>query len=53
LIEAEVTPERLLQVLRDLLADDQRRAEMGQRARALANPNAVREIAGIAVGLAR
>jgi len=53
IIEAELTPERLLQVLRDLLADDLRRIEMGQRARALAHPDAVREIAGMAVGLAR
>lgn len=52
IIEAELTPERLLQALTELLADDRRRIAMGARARGLAHPNAVREIAGIAVHLA-
>ncbi len=52
IVEAELTEERLLGVLSGLLADDRRRIEMGQRARALAHPGAVREIAGIAAGLA-
>lgn len=53
IIEAVLTPERLLQVLSGLLADDPRRAEMGRRARALAHPQAVREIAGMALELVR
>jgi UDP-N-acetylglucosamine--N-acetylmuramyl-(pentapeptide) pyrophosphoryl-undecaprenol N-acetylglucosamine transferase len=53
IVEAELTPERLLQVLSDLLADDRRRAEMGQRARTLAHSEAVQEIAGMVVELAR
>jgi UDP-N-acetylglucosamine--N-acetylmuramyl-(pentapeptide) pyrophosphoryl-undecaprenol N-acetylglucosamine transferase len=53
ILEAELTPERLLQVLTGLLSDSQRRVAMGERARALAHPQAVREIAGRAVELAR
>lgn len=53
IIEAELTPERLLRVLTELLSDDHRRVAMGERARALAHPQAVREIAGMAVELAR
>jgi UDP-N-acetylglucosamine--N-acetylmuramyl-(pentapeptide) pyrophosphoryl-undecaprenol N-acetylglucosamine transferase len=53
IIEAELTEERLLGVLRSLLEDDARRLEMGSRARALAHPDAVREIASMVVGLAR
>jgi UDP-N-acetylglucosamine--N-acetylmuramyl-(pentapeptide) pyrophosphoryl-undecaprenol N-acetylglucosamine transferase len=52
IVEAELTGERLLKVLTELLADDRRRIEMGHRARALAHPDAVREIAGMAARLA-
>jgi UDP-N-acetylglucosamine--N-acetylmuramyl-(pentapeptide) pyrophosphoryl-undecaprenol N-acetylglucosamine transferase len=52
IVEAEVTPERLLALLTELLSDDRRRSGMGARARALAHPEAVREIAGMAVHLA-
>jgi len=53
IVEAELTEERLLGVLRSLLEDDARRAEMGRNARALAHPNAVKEIASMVVELAR
>ena len=53
MIEAELTEERLLSVLSGLLGDDGRRAEMGRRARALAHPHAVREIADMVAALAR
>ncbi len=52
IIEAELTAERLLGVLTELLSDNQRRVAMGERARSLAHPQAVREIAGMAVELA-
>lgn len=52
IVEAELTPDRLLGVLSELLSDDRRRAVMGARARAMAHPDAVREIAGMAVSLA-
>jgi UDP-N-acetylglucosamine--N-acetylmuramyl-(pentapeptide) pyrophosphoryl-undecaprenol N-acetylglucosamine transferase len=52
IVEAELTPERLLRVLTELLSDSHRRVAMGERARALAHPQAVREIAGIAAELA-
>ncbi len=41
----EATPERLAAVLGDLLAEPARLARMGQAARALARPDAVRAIA--------
>ena len=53
MIEAELTQERLLSTLTGLLADDLRRSEMGRRVRALAHPDAVREIAGMVAVLAR
>ncbi len=52
IIEAELTEERLFGVLSGLLADDRRRVEMGEKARALAHPHAVREIAGMVAVLA-
>jgi UDP-N-acetylglucosamine--N-acetylmuramyl-(pentapeptide) pyrophosphoryl-undecaprenol N-acetylglucosamine transferase len=52
MVEAELTPERMLAMLRDLLTDDGRRREMGERARGLAHPDAVREIGAMVVGLA-
>jgi UDP-N-acetylglucosamine--N-acetylmuramyl-(pentapeptide) pyrophosphoryl-undecaprenol N-acetylglucosamine transferase len=44
IVEADLTPDRLLGVLRGLLEDDGRRAEMGRRARGLGHPGAVEEI---------
>jgi UDP-N-acetylglucosamine--N-acetylmuramyl-(pentapeptide) pyrophosphoryl-undecaprenol N-acetylglucosamine transferase len=44
MIEAELTEDRLLGVLTQLLGDDARRSEMGRRARSLAHPDAVKEI---------
>lgn len=44
LVEAELSEERLLGVLRRLLEDDARRREMGERARGLAHRDAVRVI---------
>jgi UDP-N-acetylglucosamine--N-acetylmuramyl-(pentapeptide) pyrophosphoryl-undecaprenol N-acetylglucosamine transferase len=52
IVEAELGEAQLLGVLRSLLGDDARRAEMGRRARTLAHPNAVREIGAMVVGLA-
>ena len=52
IVEAELGEQRLLEVLLGLLADDVRRREMGRRARGLAHPRAVEEIAAIVVGLA-
>jgi UDP-N-acetylglucosamine--N-acetylmuramyl-(pentapeptide) pyrophosphoryl-undecaprenol N-acetylglucosamine transferase len=43
-VEAELTEEGLLDTLRELLVDDQRRRGMGERARELAHPQAVRVI---------
>jgi UDP-N-acetylglucosamine--N-acetylmuramyl-(pentapeptide) pyrophosphoryl-undecaprenol N-acetylglucosamine transferase len=53
IIESQLTEELLLSTLRVLLGDDVRRADMGKKARELAHPQAVREIAGLAVSLAR
>jgi len=43
-VEAELTPEGLLETLSGLLKDDGRRAAMGEKARRLAHPDAVRVI---------
>ena len=51
IVESELSEERLLEVLRGLLADDGRRTEMGRRARGLAHPDAVREIGAMVAGL--
>ncbi len=53
IVEREITEERLLGVLVGLLQDDARRVAMGRRARELAHPRAVEEIAGIVLGLVR
>ncbi|MCL2661322.1 MAG: undecaprenyldiphospho-muramoylpentapeptide beta-N-acetylglucosaminyltransferase [Acidobacteriaceae bacterium] len=53
IVEAELTGERLLEVLQSLLADGARRAEMGRKARALAHPEAVRSIGQMVAELAR
>ncbi|MBS1822806.1 MAG: undecaprenyldiphospho-muramoylpentapeptide beta-N-acetylglucosaminyltransferase [Acidobacteria bacterium] len=52
LVEAELTEERLLAMLTDLLSDDARRSTMGRNARRLAHPDAVREIGDMVAGLA-
>ncbi len=51
IVEAELTETRLLETLSALLSDADRRIAMGERARALAHPHAVREIAATALGL--
>ena len=53
LVEAEMTPERLLAALGGLLRDWGRLERMGAQARALAHPDAVREIGAMVVGLRR
>jgi UDP-N-acetylglucosamine--N-acetylmuramyl-(pentapeptide) pyrophosphoryl-undecaprenol N-acetylglucosamine transferase len=50
-IEAELTEQRLLDVLTSLLGDGSRLGAMGEKARTLAHPHAVREIAGMAAEL--
>jgi len=52
ILEAELTGEHLLQVLCGLLANDSKLQEMGQRARTLAHPDAVRVIGKMVVELA-
>jgi UDP-N-acetylglucosamine--N-acetylmuramyl-(pentapeptide) pyrophosphoryl-undecaprenol N-acetylglucosamine transferase len=52
IVEAELTEDRLLLTLSKLLSDSAKRLEMGRRARSLAHPHAVEEIAGMAVALA-
>lgn len=51
-VEGELTKERLLEVLRNLLADNPRREQMGEQARKLAHPDAVSVIGQMAAGLA-
>ena len=51
-VEAELTPESLLEKLRELLEDDGRREAMGMRARGLAHPDAVQMIGKMVAGLA-
>jgi UDP-N-acetylglucosamine--N-acetylmuramyl-(pentapeptide) pyrophosphoryl-undecaprenol N-acetylglucosamine transferase len=53
IVEAELTEERLLETLVSLLRDDARRADMGAAARALAHPDAVRQIGAMVAGQAR
>lgn len=53
IIESALTEERLLEALLRLLTDDARRLEMGNRARGLAHPRAVQEIAAMVAGLVR
>ena len=52
LLQRDVTPETLLDGLRDLLLDSDRRAEMSARAKALAHPEALERIAAMVVRLA-
>jgi UDP-N-acetylglucosamine--N-acetylmuramyl-(pentapeptide) pyrophosphoryl-undecaprenol N-acetylglucosamine transferase len=51
IVETELTPEGLLEELRELLSEDARREEMGERARGLAHPDAVREIGAMVAEL--
>jgi UDP-N-acetylglucosamine--N-acetylmuramyl-(pentapeptide) pyrophosphoryl-undecaprenol N-acetylglucosamine transferase len=53
LLQQNVTEELLLEALVGLLKDPSRRAEMGERARALAKPRALEEIGEMIVGLAK
>jgi len=53
MLQADVTPERLLGELSRLLLDRPALAEMGAKARGLALPGAVERIAEMVVGLAR
>jgi UDP-N-acetylglucosamine--N-acetylmuramyl-(pentapeptide) pyrophosphoryl-undecaprenol N-acetylglucosamine transferase len=50
--EAELTSERLVRSVGELLADRERLGKMGAAARKLAHPNAAEDIAGMAAGLA-
>jgi UDP-N-acetylglucosamine--N-acetylmuramyl-(pentapeptide) pyrophosphoryl-undecaprenol N-acetylglucosamine transferase len=50
--EAELTPERLLAVLAELLSNRDKLLQMGERARTLAHRNAVEDIAAMVVALA-
>jgi UDP-N-acetylglucosamine--N-acetylmuramyl-(pentapeptide) pyrophosphoryl-undecaprenol N-acetylglucosamine transferase len=52
IVEAELSEDRLLGLLTELLRDDVRREAMGASARGLAHPGAVREIGAMAVELA-
>lgn len=52
ILESQLNEERLLEILLRLLTDDVGRQEMGERARALAHPNAVKIIGTMALQLA-
>jgi UDP-N-acetylglucosamine--N-acetylmuramyl-(pentapeptide) pyrophosphoryl-undecaprenol N-acetylglucosamine transferase len=52
LLQRDVTPESLLEALRGLLTDPERRAQMAERARSLAKPGAVERIAAMVVKVA-
>jgi UDP-N-acetylglucosamine--N-acetylmuramyl-(pentapeptide) pyrophosphoryl-undecaprenol N-acetylglucosamine transferase len=53
IVENELTEERLLAALTNLLKSNERRDQMGHHARTLAYPQAVREIAKLAVTLSK
>jgi UDP-N-acetylglucosamine--N-acetylmuramyl-(pentapeptide) pyrophosphoryl-undecaprenol N-acetylglucosamine transferase len=53
IIESELTEDRLLTILIDLLKDDAGRSEMAVHARSLAHPGAVKEIGKMILGLRR
>jgi len=53
IVESTLTEGRLLEVLLTLLGDDSRRQEMGDNARRLAHPNAVKLIGEMVAGLAK
>jgi UDP-N-acetylglucosamine--N-acetylmuramyl-(pentapeptide) pyrophosphoryl-undecaprenol N-acetylglucosamine transferase len=52
MVEAELTDERLLRLLVEMLADGERLKQMGERARGLAHPDAVQVIGEMVAGLA-
>ncbi|MGC2620301.1 MAG: undecaprenyldiphospho-muramoylpentapeptide beta-N-acetylglucosaminyltransferase [Acidobacteriaceae bacterium] len=52
MLEAELTPERLLEALVKLLQEPKRLAQMAENARTLAHPDAAERIAGMVMGLA-
>jgi UDP-N-acetylglucosamine--N-acetylmuramyl-(pentapeptide) pyrophosphoryl-undecaprenol N-acetylglucosamine transferase len=52
MVEAELTADRLLDTLQTLLMDEPRVKAMGERAKKLAHPDAVRVIGEIVAGLA-
>jgi len=52
LLQRDVTPATLLEALRGLLGDPERRAAMAERARSLARPGALERIAAMVVKLA-
>jgi UDP-N-acetylglucosamine--N-acetylmuramyl-(pentapeptide) pyrophosphoryl-undecaprenol N-acetylglucosamine transferase len=53
LLQRDVTPESLLEVLRGLLLDPARRAEMAVKARSLAKPGALEKIAAMVLRVAK
>jgi UDP-N-acetylglucosamine--N-acetylmuramyl-(pentapeptide) pyrophosphoryl-undecaprenol N-acetylglucosamine transferase len=53
MVEANLTEDRLLTALRELLADKPRLASMGERAKTLAHRDAVKGIGEMVVGLAK
>lgn len=53
IVESTLTEDRLLESLQGLLADDTRRRQMGERAKSLAHPDAVKQIAQMITTLAR
>jgi len=53
LLQKDVTPETLLEVLQGLLLDPERRAAMAVRARSLAKPGALEKIAAMVLRVAR
>ena len=50
--ESELTPERLVATVRELLSDKEKLTKMGEAAKALAHPNAANEIATMAAKVA-
>jgi UDP-N-acetylglucosamine--N-acetylmuramyl-(pentapeptide) pyrophosphoryl-undecaprenol N-acetylglucosamine transferase len=53
LIEAELTPDRLLEGLTNMLRDREKLRAMGARARTLSHPDAAAQIANMAASLQR
>jgi UDP-N-acetylglucosamine--N-acetylmuramyl-(pentapeptide) pyrophosphoryl-undecaprenol N-acetylglucosamine transferase len=50
--DRELTPERLAQVLEELLQDEEKRARMARASRELGRPRAAEQVAGMALDLA-
>jgi UDP-N-acetylglucosamine--N-acetylmuramyl-(pentapeptide) pyrophosphoryl-undecaprenol N-acetylglucosamine transferase len=51
--DADLTPERLAQALKELLGDDARRAQMAEASRLMGRPRAAEAVARLALELAR